>query len=247
MAYWGTMGLESQVKEMKSAQCGRIFGRRRHFIWKCFHGIVSVKEVLFKRELTWRAETRMIFLEAQKSLAKVAAERGPDPPSAVQRWSLQVGGVIKFNFDAGLDIRSRQGGVGLVGRDSSGRFVAARCLALSGITTPLVAEALAAREGLVLASTLGVTRVQFEGDSLNLIRMIRGELAVQRDIEVIMEDIRRLACDFRVCEFSFVKRTGIGVTHCLSSRGYGCVGVSTWEAYPPDWLSTLLSKDEYAL
>lgn len=52
---------------------------------------------------------------------------------------------------------------------SGGRFVAARCLALSGITTTLVAEALAAREGLVLASTLGVTRVQFEGGSLNLI------------------------------------------------------------------------------
>lgn len=74
----------------------------------------------------------------------------------------------------------------------------------------LVAEALAAREGLVL---LGVSRVQFEGDSLNLIRKIRGELAVHRDIEVIVEDIRRLACDFRVCEFSFVKRSGNGVAH----------------------------------
>ncbi|KAI8558770.1 hypothetical protein RHMOL_Rhmol04G0123100 [Rhododendron molle] len=63
----------------------------------------------------------------------------------------------------------------------------------------LVAKALAAREELVLASTLGVSRVQFEGDSLNLIRMIRGELAVHRDIEVIVEDIRRLACDFRMC------------------------------------------------
>lgn len=161
------------------------------------------------------------------------AERGPDPPSAVQRWSLPVGGVFKFNFDVGLDIRSRQG-VGLVERDSGGRFVAARCLVLSGITTPLVAEALTAREGLVLASTLGVTRVQFEGDSLILIRMIRRELAVHRDIEVIVEDIRRLACDFWVCDFSFIKRTGNGVAHCLAHRGYGCVGVCTWEAYQPD-------------
>lgn len=48
-----------------------------------------------------------------------------------------------------------------------------------------------------------------------------------------MEDIRSLACNFLLCEFSFVRCSENGVAHCLASKGYGGVGVSTWEAYPP--------------
>ncbi|KAF7127261.1 hypothetical protein RHSIM_Rhsim11G0029200 [Rhododendron simsii] len=99
MACWGTVGLESQVEEMKSAQCGRIFGRRRLRVkLNTLSGNGnSVKEVLFKRKVGekmksgdhWRARSfggygnvEMMFT----SQAQVVAERGPDPPSAVQRW-----------------------------------------------------------------------------------------------------------------------------------------------------------------
>lgn len=65
--------------------------------------------------------------------------------------------------------------MGLIGRDSEGRFVAARSMALSGFSNPLVAEAIAAREGLIFASELGFTCIQIEGDSLSFIRMVKGE------------------------------------------------------------------------
>lgn len=60
-----------------------------------------------------------------------------------------------------------------------------------------------------------------------------------------MEDMS-LACNFLLCEFSFVRRNDNGVAHCLASEGYG-VGVCMWEAYPPLWLSTPLMKYRHAL
>lgn len=124
--------------------------------------------------------------------------------------------------------------------------MAARCLALNGFSTPLVAEAIAAREGLIFASEMGFTCIQIEEDSLSFIRMVKGEQVIRHDAEVLEEDVWRLACDFWLCEFSFIKRSGNSVAHCLACRGYGCVGTSTWEAYPPLWLSTPLFKDGYA-
>lgn len=42
---------------------------------------------------------------------------------------------------------------------------------------------------------------------------------------------------------SFLRRSGNGVAHCLASKGYRGLGVSTWEAYPLIWLSTPLTKN----
>ncbi|KAI8538760.1 hypothetical protein RHMOL_Rhmol09G0129000 [Rhododendron molle] len=69
----------------------------------------------------------------------------------LQRWTRPDSRVIKINFDAGVDVRSRTGGAEVAVRDSSGRFFAARSITLVGIVDPLIAEALAAREGLLFA------------------------------------------------------------------------------------------------
>lgn len=76
-------------------------------------------------------------------------------------------GVVKVNFDAGVDVRSRRGGLGVVIRDSLGRFSP-----LPEIVDPLTAEALAAREGLLFALFCNQKKIQLEGDSLKLIRML---------------------------------------------------------------------------
>lgn len=68
----------------------------------------------------------------------------------------------------------------MIGRDSEGRFVAARSMALSGFSNPLVAEAIAAREGLIFASELWFTCIQIEGDFLSSIRMVKGEQVIHR-------------------------------------------------------------------
>ncbi|KAH7841417.1 hypothetical protein Vadar_029614 [Vaccinium darrowii] len=70
----------------------------------------------------------------------------------------QIQGFVKIN--------TCQGEVGLEGRGSDGRFVIARCMALNGIFSPLVAEALAAREGLILASNEGLRHAYQVWDSL---------------------------------------------------------------------------------
>lgn len=119
---------------------------------------------------------------------------------------------------------------------------------LEGITDPLIAEAIAAREGLIFASFLEVENLLLvEGDSLNLIHMIKREVNVDYSVEVIVEDIRRMACNFVSCAFVFSKRDTNGVAHCLVCKGIGGVGLSIWEVYPSDWLFSSLSNDRCAL
>ncbi|KAI8563571.1 hypothetical protein RHMOL_Rhmol03G0119700 [Rhododendron molle] len=60
----------------------------------------------------------------------------------------------------------------------------------------MIAEAIAAREGLIFASFLEVKNLLVEGDSLNLIHMIKREVNVDNSVEVIVEHIRRMACNF---------------------------------------------------
>lgn len=126
--------------------------------------------------------------------------------------------------------QSHRGGIGLVLRDSRRQFVAARNMPLEGITDPLIAEAIAAREGLIFASFLEVENLLVEGDSMNLIHMIKREVNVDNSVEFIVEDIRRMACNFVSCAFVFSKRDTNGVAHCLTCKGFGGVGLSIWES-----------------
>ncbi|KAE9445980.1 hypothetical protein C3L33_22120, partial [Rhododendron williamsianum] len=176
MACWGTVGLESQVEEMNSAQCGRIFGRRRLRVkLNTLSGIVSVKEVLFKRKVAveplcpvcWEEPESLLHLFSRCKFAQSVWKFYPLGLDSVsvggedfRDWFTTLLARWKVNLACkdSNDFLEAQKSLAQVVAERGPNPPTARCLALSGITTTLVAEALAAREGLVLAST--VTRVQ---------------------------------------------------------------------------------------
>ncbi|KAH7852576.1 hypothetical protein Vadar_026620 [Vaccinium darrowii] len=112
---------------------------------------------------------RLDFLEIQRQGQGLVRPTEVSASTGQQQWSPPTQRAVKLNFDAGLDVANRVGGLGLVLRDSSSHFIAARSAPLKGIVDPLIAEAIAAREGLLFALSLAVENVLMEGDSLSLI------------------------------------------------------------------------------
>ncbi|XP_058223051.1 uncharacterized protein LOC131332769 [Rhododendron vialii] len=161
-------------------------------------------------------------------------------------WQKPTGGKLKFNVDGAWVSRSdglAEAGAGIVARDSNGSFVAARSLNLGVVGTPLCAEAMVWRAAFDFAILLGLDSLVMEGDSQQLVRCIRGEIACSTEVEVVVEDVRRLRNLVRECEVVFVRRSANGVADALAKHGLRGSGVRTWEARPPDWLFSPLGKD----
>ncbi|KAH7848587.1 hypothetical protein Vadar_004813 [Vaccinium darrowii] len=164
-------------------------GKVKHFIWKCFHCIVSVKEMLSKRKVTGEPLCPVCCEEPESllrlfSCCEFAQAVWIFSPLCLD--SVTVGGEDFRDWFSTLLARWKGGG------ENEARLSLAFAI--------------------ILAFTVGnyeklqseITRAQFEGDSLNLIKMIKAELAIHKDIEVKVQGIRRLACDFRVSPLKFV-------------------------------------------
>ena len=60
-----------------------------------------------------------------------------------------------------------------VARDEAHNFLGASALVMKGITDPEMAEAMACREGMVLASDLVLQKFKLASDCLNVVRNLR--------------------------------------------------------------------------
>jgi hypothetical protein len=70
-------------------------------------------------------------------------------------WRPPEDDAIKINIDACISFEDRKGGAGGIARSSSATFLGAWSKPLSGISDPLIAGALALREGVIFASLRG--------------------------------------------------------------------------------------------
>ena len=90
-------------------------------------------------------------------------------------WIPPPRGVLKVNVDAALSKNSDIAAVAAVARDETGMFLGASALVVEGITSPEVAEAMACREGLVLASDLDLQKIRIAMDCVNVVKSIHGQ------------------------------------------------------------------------
>jgi ribonuclease HI len=72
------------------------------------------------------------------------------------RWIKLPAGKAKINVDATVSKNSRRSASAIVARDEGGNFLGASTRAVEGNTDAEVVEAIACREGLALASDLGL-------------------------------------------------------------------------------------------
>jgi len=73
------------------------------------------------------------------------------------------------NWDASLLVKERHIGIGIVARDEHGNFLGARAITKKVVTTPNVAEAMAALEAILFCKQAGFFNVLLEGDAKQVV------------------------------------------------------------------------------
>ena len=92
-----------------------------------------------------------------------------------QPWEPLAEGWTKVNSDGATSKLGSKAGEGAVLRDHMGAFRAGVCHLFSGVTDPEVAELLACRRALEVASDINVQRVHVELDSNGVVRTLQNE------------------------------------------------------------------------
>lgn len=85
------------------------------------------------------------------------------------------------------------------------------------LRNPTVAEALVARQAVLLAKDLGFERVVFEGDCLSIITALQNNLPVYSSFGpiLILDDLRTHLSSFSYFSFSYVNRLSNTTAHEL--------------------------------
>jgi hypothetical protein len=82
---------------------------------------------------------------------------------------------VKVNVDAAFLADCSQGIVGSIAHDFQGNFIAAKCDYLPHVASVEMAEALAIKEGLTLAVSLGCNSIIAESNSLVIVEACLGK------------------------------------------------------------------------
>lgn len=108
--------------------------------------------------------------------------------------------------DAAYDKRSKRAGIAWIFSNGNGTHLSHGSATLESITTPLVAEAIALRSGLLSALELEHQKLKAFSDNLTLIRAINNDMQV-KEIFGIVKDIQRISSVFVEISFSHLYRS----------------------------------------
>lgn len=163
---------------------------------------------------------------------------------SISRWRPSVRGVLKINTDANVQIHRNLSVSGVVIRDDRGKL-------LSGLTrkhrvsSSLIAEGLTLRDGIALASSLGLDKIVLESGSLELIQTCMKEI-MRGDISAIVRDIWNLQRSFSHCGFTWVNSQGNELAHFVASLAVRDALPSNWVYNNPPSIESFIDGDNQA-
>uniref|UniRef100_A0ACD5X9S9 Uncharacterized protein n=1 Tax=Avena sativa TaxID=4498 RepID=A0ACD5X9S9_AVESA len=153
------------------------------------------------------------------SLLKKQAQIGL--PS-VSKWEVPPSGFIKLNIDAAFNEETRSGGWGVIGRDESADICVAAAGPLQHMSDAMHAEATAMSHAMQLVERMGMGRVIFETDCLNLKHAMTTSDYSLSLIGNLFSDMKfRLHMCFIEARVVFVPRACNRPAHVLAAKGVG--------------------------
>ncbi|XP_059436591.1 uncharacterized protein LOC132169595 [Corylus avellana] len=190
--------------------------------------------------LTTNAITEYHLATATEEPAQVSIVEHPS------RWMAPYAGWLKMNWDAALNHSQGYTGFGLVLRDSRGHLVAAQCVSKPGVLTPSGAELTGALMAVYFCKSLGLTRVQFEGDAQAAVDDINSSVRDMSSLGHVVDDIRTELQGVSLWKFTFVRRDGNRAAHLLSrfAASYAVDKISC--DTPPVWLRDIICLEQIA-
>jgi ribonuclease HI len=179
------------------------------------------------------AKEALAVLEIPKKDAMILPGHGWRPPD---------GDTIKINTDGGLSIEARKGGVGGVVRSSS-TFLAAWSKPYPGITDPLIAEALALRDGVIFAKLRGYPDVVMETDCLEMVNLWNTRHSCRSIVAPILEEVGELVRSFKSFLVQHIPRSANHSAHLCAKLACTFDVTSSWLDCIPDFLVVSLQAD----
>ena len=158
------------------------------------------------------------------------------------KWSKPPPGHQLLNIDASFLETTRTGAVGIVVRDDTGSFVGAACKKLSTVFDEEVAEAIALREGLLIAKQLACHRLIVHSDCAAVVEAYNSPNCLSTVSCHIVDECRELGKDFGKILVQLCNRESNSVADELAK--YGRDNPPTlWCDVPPDFLVPFLVND----
>jgi hypothetical protein len=180
------------------------------------------------------AKEALAVLEILKKITAALPGHGWRPPEE---------NLIKINTDGGLSLEARKGGAGGVARTTTA-FLGAWSKPYEGVTDPLIAEALAMRDGVIFARLRGFTGVILEVDCLEIVNLWNTRHGARSAVTPILSEIGELSSVFISFAVKHVPRTANVSAHLCAKHACTLMLTSTWFDVPPDFLVVSLMADQ---
>jgi ribonuclease HI len=162
------------------------------------------------------------------------------------RWVKPAPREIKLNVDASFYRDSNAGTVGMVLRDFEGKFIAARMKCLPHVGSASMAEAIAMKEGLILANEIGCNKILVESDSTEVIEACLGDHEWSNELAAIYANCVDLVTSIGMFSFMHCLREANKVDHSLAKECLSSVVDCNWVDEPPSFiLDNLLNNVIY--
>jgi ribonuclease HI len=150
-------------------------------------------------------------------------------------------GWLKCNVDGAFYEQQWQGATGAVLHDDNGAFVRGGAKWYGHYLDALNMEALACRDGLLMARQVHAQRVWLETDCQELLKLWRTWDNQWSSVMPILTEIRDLSLLFHNFNFSFISRNCNRVAHTLAKQVTSGTQVGWWHQTPTCVLSLLTS------
>ncbi|KAK0596648.1 hypothetical protein LWI29_017714 [Acer saccharum] len=183
------------------------------------------------------------YLEEWKSGQNPLHEGLHNFSAEVPKWRPPDAGVWKINTDAASCYKERLIGLGLISLDSGGKVSLAAAQNLVAMVSPLVAEALAVRNGIHLACEAGFVPFLLETDSLQVVNMVQKGLHSDAEVGLIIAEIDGALQSLSNCCIGHVPRKGNAAAHTLARKALSVESEYRWIDICPPCVERIVQID----
>ena len=140
-----------------------------------------------------------------------SSSQGLSVPKLKSLWRPPPKDWVKCNVDAAFCNSRRIAAIAAVIKDSTGKLIAGKAQKIPCSSSRL-AEALAMREGLLLANSCCCEKILVESDCLEVVEACRNRIACS-ELAMEVEDVNRMKSWFSHCGLLWIRREANQVAH----------------------------------
>jgi ribonuclease HI len=193
-------------------------------------------------EVPSTSRCRLSILSITANAAKVSKSTGTQ---LEVKWTSPAPRQVKLNVDASFHENEAAGAVGAIIRDYQGQFVAASMKYIPHVSSVSMAEAIAMREGLILANRRGFSSIIAESDSIDTIDACKGGETWWTGSAAILADCMDQVASIGNVSFVHCPQEANKTAHELARVCFTDKNSCNWDDEPPSFLLGPLINDVF--